>query len=164
MAHTTLALDLEFIIKGMFFKIAFEDDFFDVAEKNRITYIMSSISESIYIDRSYVECAGNKRLDVFLTSEGWESLCDLMIDTRFCRNVHGVTQESMVDSFIMMAKCYVYECLSKFTDKIEHIELSIDDEKPFEVIVCKDESKDWKSYKGRWQDWEYDDEGNPSVK
>lgn len=163
MAHTISALDLEFIIKGMFFKIAFDDAVFDDTEKNRIICILSNISESIYIDRSYVECTGNKHLDVFLSLEGWKSLCDLIIDTRFCRNAHSVTKESIVDSFVMMAKCYVYECLSKFTDKIEHIELSIDDDKPFEVIICEDDSKNWKSYKGRWQDWEYDDDGNPSV-
>lgn len=163
MAYVSSAFDLEFILTGIKFDVEFEDEYFDEDEKKDLLDFINCMSQAIFIDKSYVECKGNKHTDTFMIESGWNALCDLVIDSRYCRNTHRLTQSSLTDAFCTMARCYMYELLCKKTDKAHHILLMVEEDCEFDITICKDESREWKTYRGRWQDWEFDDDGNPIV-
>lgn len=156
--ENTNAFELEFVIIGAKFDVEFEDGYFDEDEKKEILNFIESLSNTIPIDRSYVESNMNKRTSVFMLEDGWNSLRDMLIDTEYGKYLHPKNHEILVESFSIMAKCYLYECLSLKTEHISHINISIKTD-PFDVIICKDKSNDWKNYKGKWQDWKFDDNG-----
>ena len=161
MAFVSSAFDLEFVLKGIEFDVEFDDEYFDEDEKKQLLDFISNMSKNIYIDKSYVECNGNKHTDVFMLEDGWNALCDLVIDSRYCKYLHHISQSSLIEAFCTMARCYMYELLCKITDKTCHIAITVKDDCDFDVIVYKDDSKEWKKYPGKWQDWEFDDDGNP---
>ena len=112
------------------------------------------------IDKSYVECDLNKRKSTFIIEDGWNSLRDTLLDTNYGMYLHPSSHNVLVEAFMLMARCYLYECLALKTEHITHVNITIKDE-PFDVIVCKDTSNDWKNYAGRWQTWKFDENGNP---
>lgn len=162
MANTS-AFELEFIIRNARFNIDFEEDCFADDEAKAIIDYVYSMSREMSIDKSYVECKDNKRVDVFMLESGWNTLKDILVDSRYGKHLHPIAQASLVEAFITMARCYIYECLAKFTEKFEHVLVDIDSSQDFEVVVCKDTSSAWKSGLGHWQDWDYDDDGNPII-
>lgn len=95
-----------------------------------------------------------------MIESGWNSLKDVILDSKFCKYTFNATDEVLIDAFATMGRCYIYECLALKTDKFTHINVTVKEDCEFEVIVCKDSSEDYKKYLGRWQDWEFDDEGN----
>ena len=143
--------------------VEFEDGFFDEHETKEILDIVENLSHEMFIDKSYVECSENLRKSTFMLKSGWESLCNIMLKTNFGKNMHPKTQESVVDAFSTIACCYIYECLSCYShikDKISHVTICVDQNCDFEVVVCIDKSNDWKKYLGKWQQWEFDNEGH----
>ena len=159
MAENLNTFELEFIIIGAKFNVEFEDGFFDEDEKHEMIEYIDAISKKIFIDRSYVECKGNNRKSVFMLEDGWNSLRDMLIDTDYGKYLHLKNHETLIEALSVMANCYLYECISLKTEHISHISISIKPE-PFDVIICKDRSNDWKNYKGEWQNWKFDDNGN----
>lgn len=155
----TTSFELEFIFKNVKFNLDFEDGYFEENEKEDIKKFVDNMSNEIAIDKSYVECKKNYRNDVFMIENGWNSLRDLIFDSRYCQFLHPISQESIVEAFTTMVRCYMYSCISTITDMYEHIVLTVDDKQPFDVIICKDVANDWNKYIGKWQDWEFDDEG-----
>ena len=154
----TNTFELEFIIIGAKFNVEFEEGFFDKDEQKDIKEYIESLSNVISIDKSYVECNLNARKSTFMIEDGWNSLRDMLIDTEYGKYLHPNNYETLIEAFSVMAQCYLYECLSLKTEYISHINISIKNE-PFDVVICKDKSNDWKSYKGKWQDWKFDDDG-----
>lgn len=151
------AFELEFIIKNIELNVEFEDGFFDDDEKKDIIEYIDSLSKEICVDKSYVDCKANKRTSTFLLEEGWNSLKDFMVDTDYCRYVTVQHQPVLVETFATFAKCYMYECLALKTEQFQHVIINVDPNCNFDVIVCKDQSNDWKNYKGKWQTWNYDE-------
>lgn len=160
MTYRKNSMELEYVLLGMKFDVEFLEDAFTDEEKKELTYFIDNISKAIYIDKSYVECKENKRKSVFILESGWNSLREVILDTKFCKYMHENTEEGLIDAFATIGKCYVYECLSSKTEKFTCINVAIKEDCEFEVIVCKDVSNDYKRYLGRWQDWEFDDDGN----
>lgn len=152
------SFELEFVIIGAKFNVEFEDGFFDEEEQEDIKSFIDSLSKNIPIDRSYVECKQNNRTSTFMIEDGWNSLRDMLIDTEYGKYLHPKNYEMLIEAFSIMAKCYLYECLSLKTEHISHIDISISDQ-PFDVIICKDKSNDWQNYKGKWQNWKFDENG-----
>ena len=110
--------ELEFVIIGAKFNVEFEEGFFDEDEQNDIKQFIESLSNSISIDRSYVECKLNNRTSTFMLEDGWNSLRDMLIDTAYGKYLHPNNYEILIEAFSVMAQCYLYECLSL---KTEHI-------------------------------------------
>ena len=135
-------------------------EMYDDTDISKLEEIVKIMSRKIFIDKSYVECKDNKRKSVFMVESGWNSLRDVILDTKFCKYIYGNTNEVLIDAFATMGRCYVYECLSSKTEKFTSINVTVKEDCEFEVIVCKDVSNDYKRYLGRWQDWEFDDDGN----
>ena len=160
MVYRKNSMELEYVLLGMEFDVGFLEDVFTDEEKKELTYFIDNISKAIYIDKSYVECKDNKRKSVFMVESGWNSLRDVILDTKFCKYIYGNTNEVLIDAFATMGRCYVYECLSSKTKKFTSINVTVKEDCEFEVIICKDVSNDYKRYLGRWQDWEFDDDGN----
>ena len=160
MTYRKNSMELEYVLLGMKFDVEFLEDAFTDEEKKELTYFIDNISKAIYIDKSYVECKENKRKSVFILESGWNSLREVILDTKFCKYMHENTEEGLIDAFVTIGKFYVYECLSSKTEKFTCINVAIKEDCEFEVIVCKDVSNDYKRYLGRWQDWEFDDDGN----
>ena len=152
------SFELEFIIIGIKINVSFEDGFFDEDEQHKIKEYAENLSKCIYVDRSYVESKSNKRNSTFMLEDGWNALRDTLIDTEYGKYLHPKNYESFIEAMVVMAQCYLYECLALHTENISHINISISNE-PFDVIICKDKSNDWKNYAGKWQDWEFDDNG-----
>lgn len=153
------SIELEYVIIGMKFNVEFLDGSFSEEEQKDIRDFIEHMSEKMYIDRSYVECKENKRKSVFMIESGWNALRDLMLDSRFGKHLYGQSAEVLADAFATMSRCYVYECLSLKTEKFTEISVTVKDDCVFDVVVCKDTSKDYKTYKGRWQDWAFDENG-----
>jgi hypothetical protein len=55
----------------------------------------------------------------------------------------------------MMGKCYVYECLSLYYD-FEHIQVDVDLQHDFDVVITQENPNVWKMYPGKWQTWSND--------
>ena len=159
MAYTKSSIELEYVFLGMKFDVEFLEGSFTDDEKKDILDFIDGMSRAIYIDKSYVDCKENKRKDTFMLESGWNSLREVILDTRFCKYTYGMTEEVLVDAFTTMGRCYMYDCLSKKTDKFTQVNIEVKEDCEFEVVICKDVAHDYKNYLGKWQDWEFDDEG-----
>ena len=157
-SRSTNAFELSFIITGMKFDVEFEDDVFTDEEKKDLLSYIESMSREIAIDKTYVECNENKRASTFMIESGWNALRDTLIDSEYCRYLHPSGHSTIVDAFVTMARCYMYECVALKTENISSISIQARLE-PFDVIVCKDTSNDWKKYPGKWQNWKFDENG-----
>ena len=154
------SLELEYIFIGMKFVVEFQEDgeFLD-EETKEIRDFVSKMSKVICIDKSYVECNENKRKSTFMLENGWNALKDVVLDTDYCRHMSDHANAVVIDAFVTMSRCYMYECLANITDKFSQVNIFVDGSCEFEVIVCKDIALDYKNYSGRWQDWEFDNDG-----
>lgn len=159
--ETMSSFELKFILKDVSYDVVFEEGEFDDAETKKILECIEVFSKEICIDKTYVECNKNRRSSTFMIESGWNALRDLMIDSKFGKYLNDIAQASLVEAFSTMARCYMYECISLYTDKYTHIDISVKPTSTFTVIVCKDTSNEWKDYCGPWQDWEFDDNGHP---
>lgn len=159
MERSINSFELMFIFKNVKFNVGFEDGFFDNDEKDEIRNIVKSLSDNIVVDKTYVDCCENLRKSVFMIEDGWNSLHDMLIDTEYGKYLHPNSHLLLVDAFSTIARCYMYECISAYTDKCSHISITIDNKQDFDVIICKDKSNEWKKYPGKWQDWEFDKDG-----
>lgn len=160
MAFSATNVELEYIIRGIKFNIDFVDDVYTDDEEKDIVEFINSMSREIYIDKSYVDCKENKRRNTFIIETGWNSLKDLLFDSRFCRNLHQFGKDTVISAFLTLAVCYVYDCLAMKVDDPSTIHISVKNDAIFDVVVCKDTSNEWKNYIGPWQDWKFDDDGN----
>ena len=159
MAYNSTSIELEYIIVGAKFNVDFLDSSFTKDEKKELREFIDAMSQEICIDKSYVDCHENLRSNVFMIESGWNALKDMIIDTRFCKYMHNYAQGAIAEAFATMARCYMYECVSMKTDKCTSINITLANDSAFEVIVCKDTSYDFKRYVGKWQDWDFDENG-----
>lgn len=159
--YNSSSLDLEYIFIGMHFDVEFEDGIFTDEEEQYFRDYISKVSQKIFIDKSYVEWSGNKRKDVFMLESGWNALKDLIVDSKYGQYLDAMPNSKpvIIDAFATMGRCYVYELLAKITDKTQSINISVNSNCEFDVIICKDTTNDQKTYLGPWQDWEFDDDG-----
>ena len=160
--YNNSSLELEYIFIGMKFDVEFEDEVFTEDEKAEIKAHVEAMSKKIFIDKSYVEYNGNTRKDVFMLETGWNALKDLLIDSKYGQHLNSMPHapEVVIDAFATMGRCYMYECIAKITDKTQSINISLSPKCTFDVVLCKDMTNDQKHYIGRWQDWEFDDNGH----
>lgn len=149
------AFDICYVIVGMKFNAVFEEGFYDEDDQKSILELIDVMSEEMYIDSSYVDKKDSKYKSSFMLDDGWTSLCDVVNDSKFCKYLHPKSQETLVDAFCMMGKCYMYECMSLYYD-VQHIQLEVDPEHDFEVVFLKDTTHAWKHYPGKWQTWKDD--------
>lgn len=154
------SLELEYIFVGVKFIVEFSEECeFSEEETKKIRDFVTKMSKSICIDKSYVECIENKRKSTFMLETGWNALKDVILDTNYCKNSFEHANAVIIDAFVTMVRCYMYECLAQVTDKSSYVNILVDGNCEFDVIVCKDTSMDYKKYFGKWQDWEFDDNG-----
>ncbi len=149
------AFEIEFVIIGMKFNVSFEEGFFEENEQKEIIDFIDSMSKEMHIDSSYVDKKGTKHKSTFMLDEGWTSLNEVIFDSKCCKYLHPKSQETIVDAFCMMGKCYIYECLALRYD-FQHILIEVDPKCNFEVAFLKDTSNAWKQYRGKWQTWKDD--------
>ena len=149
------SFDICYVIIGMKFTVAFEEGFYDDAEQKKIIEFINFMSREMHIDSSYVDKEGTKYKTTFMLNDGWTSLCDIVKDSRYCAYLHPRSQETLVDAFCMMGKCYIYECLNLFYD-VQHMQVEVDASQDFEVAFLKDTPNAWKHYPGKWQTWKDD--------
>ena len=159
MAYNSTSIELEYIIAGAKFNVDFLDGSFTEDEKKDIREFIDAMSQEICIDKSYVDCHENLRSNVFMIESGWNALKDMILDTHFCKYMHNHAQGAIAEAFATMARCYIYECVSMKTDKFTSINITLANDCEFEVIVCKDTSYDFRRYIGKWQDWDFDENG-----
>jgi len=155
MEDCTSAFELTFVIIGMKFTVSFEEGYFEEKEQKEITDFIDQMSREMHIDSSYVDRKGTKFKSTFMIDDGWKQLNEVMFDSKFCQYLHPKSQETIIDAFCMMGKCYMYECLALYYD-FQHIAIEVDPKQDFEVAFLKDQSHAWKSYPGKWQTWKDD--------
>lgn len=149
----TSKFDISFVILGMKFNLAFEDGFFDKNDIAEITQYVDCMSKEMCVDSTYVEKAGSKYKSTFMMEDGWNALCGLIKDSEYGKYLDARSQETLVEAFCMMGKCYMYECISLLYD-FTHIQVEVDPTKDFEVVFLKEQLDAWKRYPGKWQSWE----------
>ena len=147
------AFELEFILLNVQFDVSFDEDVFDESERNEIIDFVNSLSHEIPVDKTYVDFKGTNFKDTFLTEEGWNALCDTILDSSFCKYIHPRNHETIVDAFVTIARCYIYQCLLSRYGNVEHIIAMVRPNTSFDVVICKDCSNEWKKYPGKWQTW-----------
>lgn len=157
--NNTSSFELEYVIVGAKAVVSFEEGYFDEDEQHEIEEYVEKLSKRIYIDRSYVDSKQNKRTSTFMVEDGWNAMRDALLDSEYGKYLHPNNYPRFIEAMVIMAQCYLYECLTLNGYDISHINISIDNE-PFDVIICKDRSNDWKNYAGKWQDWEFDENGH----
>lgn len=150
--------ELSFVISGADVKLEFEDGFFNDEEEKELSSRASELSQKVFIDRSNVACKLNKHSKKFLLEEGWNFLHDVLVDTKYGKYMALENQKYIAQTLDVMICCYVMSELEAFTDKIEHIALSIDESSVLEVLICKDTSNEWSSYRGSWTDIDEEEE------
>ena len=91
-----------------------------------------------------------------MLNDGWNALQDLIKDSKYGKYLHPSSQETLVDAFCMMGKCYMYECLALLYE-FEHIQIEVDPSHDFDVIFTKEDPNVYKLYSGKWQTWKNDD-------
>lgn len=150
------SIDLVFHFKDPALEVVLEDGFFDEDDEKEIISLVNSLKESIWIDRTYAEFKGTNYSDVFLTEDGWKSLCKMLFISKFGKNLHPKNQEQVVESYIIMIICYIYSMLEKYGWGPEHIMLKLAENQDIEADIYIDliPKAVWKSYRGPWQDWE----------
>lgn len=153
--HNTSSFELKYVIRGMKFKLDFEEGCFDEGEKKEICEFVEHMSSEMHIDSSYVDRVGSKYKSTFMLDEGWKSLRDIILDSQCCKYLHPNYQETIADAFCSMGRCYMYECLAMKYD-FSHIQVDIDPCCEFDVSFVKDTSNAWKMYTGKWQTWKDD--------
>lgn len=160
MVYRKNTLDLEYVIVGMKFDVEFQEDVFSKEEQQDLRDFIEKMSKEIYIDKTYVECKENLRKSTFMIESGWNALQDLILDSKYCRYLDTNGIFVVIDAFMTMCKCYMYECLAVKTDNFQDIAITVKKDCIFDVVVCKDVAHDSKRYIGQWQDWKFDENGN----
>lgn len=148
----TVGCDLQFTFKyvNINFKV---DESYSVEECEKIKTILNTMSETIVIDKSYVEFKENKHNDTFMIEKGWNELCALVISTNFGKNATPPQAEALLQSYCMMLLCYAYQILQKFDYDVSTIYLYMPKDGKFMVEFEEDKIKEWKTYPGKWQTW-----------
>jgi len=151
--------DYSFNLYNVGMSIEFEDGLFEEDEMKYITECLDCITEKISVDKTYVMSKNNKRDDVYIRENGWKMLCMLIEESDFLTNIDKSDFPAVVQLFNELAIGYVVKTLSLYTDKIDHVNLSISPDAEFDVEICKDTSE-CKDYVPKWQFWDVDDSGN----
>ena len=127
----------------------------DVQQK--IHMAVKQICKEIWIDKSYVEFKENKHEDTFMLEEGWNELCNLVIQTNCGEKATKQQNAMMQEAFCLMIVCYVYLFLENLGYDADDIYLEINPESRFMVQYEEDKIKEWKYYPGKWQTWNWDE-------
>jgi len=141
-------------------EVELEDGFFDEESKKETLKAIKDIKQSIWIDKTYVGFDDSKYSDVFLTVDGWKSLCEMLVLSRFGQLLPASAQENVVDAYTVMMLCYIYGELKKHGIDFEHVKVKPKVSEDIKVEVYADETRSdsYLDYRGRWQDIE-DPEG-----
>lgn len=154
------AIDLVFHFIDPEVEIELEDGFFDDESKKEVLKTIKDIKRSIWIDKTYVGFDDSKYSDVFLTVDGWKTLCEMLVLSRFGQLLPASAQENVVDAYTIMLLCYMYGELKKYGLDYEHVKVKpkVTEDINVEIYVDETRHNSYLDYKGRWQDIE-DPEG-----
>lgn len=135
--------------------VALEEGFFDEESEKEVMSLVDDLRKSIWIDQTYVGYDGSKYSDVFLTVEGWEALCAMLVLSNYGEHLHPKSQEQVVEAYQVMTVCYMLTELEKRGWSHEHIKIMPKDDANIEAEIYLDETPldAWKNYRGPWQDW-----------
>lgn len=89
-----------------------------------------------------------------MLEDGWNKLCQLVIDTKFGKNINTEQNNIMQEAYMMMILCYTYLFLENFGYSSDGIFLEIVYKSRFMIGYQKDTINEWKYYPGKWQDWD----------
>lgn len=148
-------IELSFAFKNCNLIAFFEENYVPEEDQCIIKNKLQKI-KNIYVDKSYVDCEGNKHTDAFLTEDGWNQLKDMLLKSNYGVNLSKNDSEGLVEIYIAIIKAYVYEELSKTysIDTLQHVQIAVKDKSKILVEVSQDFSNEWKNYPGKWQTWD----------
>lgn len=148
-------LDLVFHFVDPEIEVLLEDGCFDSETAKELKTLIDGLKKSIWIDKTYVGFEDSKYSDVFLTEEGWQALCEMLLATKFGETMHPKNQEQVVEAYSIMIICYLYSELAKRGWSHEHIAMRPKDDEDIEAEIYLDQTPldSWKDYRGKWQDW-----------
>jgi hypothetical protein len=146
-------IEFQFLITGLSYNIKFLSNLFDKNEQIELKHFINHISQSITIDKSYVMSKDNKYENVFLIEDGWNSLKEILLLSAFGSKLHQKDHHVLVNLFLSMAECYVFNTLLTYYDYTyinitDHIEL-IPNSKNIIIDVSRDTIQEWKCIKSK---------------
>lgn len=127
-------------------------------EQQQIKSAVKEICKEIWIDKSYVEFKENKHEDVFMLENGWNELCQLVIQTKCGKNATKQQNAIMQEAFSLMILCYVYLFLENLGHDTDDIVLELTPNGRYMVEYEVDKVQEWKYYPGKWQTWDWNQE------
>lgn len=147
-------LDLAFTFTGCKFNVAFEPETVPEDIQTQIKDDLAHMAQTIWIDKSYVQCKDNKHDDVFLLLEGWDSLIALLNDTNYGDDATEEQYDVIVDFYYTMALGYMYNILNTLYPKYaSHVYIEASAKSNMAVDIVVDTCNEWKTYPGKWQTW-----------
>jgi hypothetical protein len=124
------------------------------AEKDLAFSIVENMSESMTIDKSYVQMPGNMHEKVFIRKDGWQMMSDLIWKTKFGRNANKAQHEELMSIFETLIVCYLYQSLDDYGLDVSSIKIDLDSNAGFIIEYFADSISSWKHYRGTWQEQE----------
>lgn len=147
--------DLKFTFSKSQIKVTFNSGYFSKEEETDIRNIVSTMSKTICVDKSYVDFKENKHTDVFIQEEGWKFLCDLMISTKFMSRLSIDEENTLFEIFELIVICYLYQCIEYFDYDVSNIHLELARNSRIMTEVEYDYSQSWKTYPGNGRHGKY---------
>ena len=145
--------DLTFTFKYVCVNFQVDPDVYSKKDIKEIQKILQVLTKEITIDKSYVDFNLNKHDNVFLTLNGWNELCKLVIDTR--KKASKKQNDTKYEAYIMMILSYLYLAFEQYGYDTEALYFEIEEDSYFMSEYQKDETEAWKTYPGKWQTWKW---------
>lgn len=145
--------DLIFTFEYICINFEVNEDVYDEDDKKEIKNILKCITKKIIIDKSYVEFKENKHCDTFITENGWNKLCKLVIDTK--KKCTKSQNEEKNAAYIMLFLSYIYLFFENLGYDTESLYFEPAGDTYFMVSFEKDTINEWKYYPGKWQTWKH---------
>lgn len=122
-----------------------------------ITNIVKTLAAEISIDKTYVLSKDSKYVKTFMYEDGWNELCNIMVETNFGKNLNKFENLILYDIYDQMVSSYILMCLDlEFNYDTTYINIKLQPKTKLDVECEIDTYNEWKRYPGKWQTWKND--------
>lgn len=148
---------LVFVFKNASVTCNLNQEVFSKEDAVKIREILKTVTNEIYIDRTYVSFPGSKFKKTFLQETGWNALCETLVETNFGKNATATEKAVWLEAYKMMIAAYIKQIFEDLNYDVDNMEFKVVADSKLSVRYYKDQAKEWKKYKGTWQEQQLDE-------